>query len=75
MVKKQIKINSINDIYKLASATQKVDGDVLVIKGHYAVDGKSIMGLFSLDLSEGVTIIYPEDAINFEKEIEIFIYG
>ena len=67
-----VKINGIADVTKLATAASVVDGDVTVRKGIYVVDGKSIMGLFSLDLSTGATIEYPEDAIDFENYIVNF---
>lgn len=64
-----VKISGITDVSKLAAAASNVFGDVTVIKGRYAVDGKSIMGLFSLDMSTGATIEYPEDAKDFEAYI------
>lgn len=67
-----VKINGIADISKLAIAAGAVDGDVTVRKGKYVVDGKSIMGLFSLDLSTGATVEYPEDATDFENYIVTF---
>ena len=67
-----VKINGIADISKLAITAGAVEGDVTVRKGIYVVDGKSIMGLFSLDLSTGATIEYPEDAADFENYIITF---
>lgn len=67
-----IKISSITDVSKLAAAASNVFGDVTVSKGRYAVDCKSIMGLFSLDMSSGATVEYPEDAKEFEEFIMQF---
>ena len=67
-----VKMNGISDVSKLASMTSLVDGDITIRKGIYVVDGKSIMGLFSLDLSTGATVEYPEDATDFENYIVTF---
>ena len=67
-----IKINGISDVSELATKASSVDGDVIIRKGIYVVDGKSIMGLFSLNLSTGATIEYPENAVDFENYIMTF---
>ena len=36
------------------------------------VNAKSIMGIFSLDLTAGVTIEYPDDATAFDDFIKVF---
>ena len=67
-----IKITTINDVYAVAREAEKVIGDITVKRGNYAVDGKSILGLFSLDMSQGVTFEYPDNAIEFEKFLSGF---
>lgn len=67
-----IKISGIADVTKLAQEAHCVDGDIYVKKGVYCIDGKSLMGLFSIDMSGGATIIYPSDAIEFENYIKQF---
>ncbi len=67
-----ISIKGLNDVYKFVAKAQEVEGDITVQRGRYAVDGKSVLGIFSLDMSQDVTVIYPEDAINFENFIEQF---
>lgn len=47
------KITDINDFVKLAS---KCRDDVVVKSGNYAVSAKSIMALFSLDLSKTLKV-------------------
>ncbi len=37
-------------------STNKADTGVDVVSGRYRIDGKSIMGLFSLDLSQPFTV-------------------
>lgn len=62
-----IKMSAFTDYTLLSAEASKVDGDVTLIKGKYAVDAKSLPGVFSLDLSSGVTIEYPEDAFEFDQ--------
>mgnify|MGYP000844956914 CR=1 FL=1 len=68
-----IKITEIGDIYELVRQANAVDGDVICSRGKYHVDCKSILGLFSLNLTEGFSIEYPEDAIGFENFLRKFM--
>lgn len=52
----QVHLNSINDVRAFVTAASMVSCDIDVLSGRYLVDAKSIMGLFSLDLSQPVTI-------------------
>jgi phosphotransferase system HPr-like phosphotransfer protein len=54
-----ISIKGLHDVYTFINKAQAVDGDVTVRRGRYNVDGKSIMGIFSVDMSQDVTVIYP----------------
>ena len=65
MVSKQICINTIKDMMDFTNEASKVFGDVLIRKGKYVIDGKSIMGIVSIDPSTGITVEYPEDATEF----------
>lgn len=67
-----ISIKGLNDVYTFVSKAQEVDGDVTVQRGRYAVDGKSVLGIFSLDMSQDVTVSYPTTATEFEQFIEQF---
>ena len=46
----------------------KLDSDVSLVSGKYKIDAKSIMGIFSLDLSKPVDVVFEEDAIEGECE-------
>lgn len=53
----EINLNSIEKVKEFVNlATYHVVGDVDLISGKYTVDGKSIMGIFSLDLSKTITM-------------------
>ena len=68
-----IKINGLNDVYEFIRKASLVDGDVTVVRGKYAVDAKSILGVFSIDMSRETTIHYPADASAFDEFIQPFI--
>ena len=45
-----------------------------LLSGRYAVDAKSIMGIFSLDLSKEITMeVHSDDCADFLAEIKPFI--
>ena len=67
-----ISIKGLNDVYKFVEKAQSVDGDVTVRRGRYNVDGKSVMGIFSIDMSQDVTVIYPASAVEFDQFCEQF---
>lgn len=72
MMSKFITINGITDMTNFIRHAVMVDGDVICRKGKYAVDGKSIMGVMSIDISTGVTVEYPDDATDFNEFLKQF---
>lgn len=72
MKKKVIKMHLIKDVQELARQASLITGDIIVKRGHFAIDCRSLMGLFSIDLTQGVTIEYPEEAFMFEKYLSNF---
>lgn len=71
-MKRVIKMSQIKDATDLVQRATMVDGDVIITKGKYSIDAKSIMGIFSLDLTAGVIIEYPDDATAFDDFIKVF---
>ena len=65
-------LNRISDLGEFVNEASKVEGAVTVRKGVYCVDGKSIMGMVSIDVSTGFTVEYPEEAVAFENFISQF---
>ena len=69
-----IMLNTINDVKTFVNAVSKYDFDVDLISGRYAIDAKSIMGIFSLDLSKPIRLeAHSEDNEKFFDEIKPFI--
>ena len=57
-----IRINTINDVKDFVTIVTKCNYDVDIVSGRYAIDAKSIMGIFSLDLSKPIDLnIHAED--------------
>ena len=66
-----ILLKSINDVKDFVNIVNKYDFDVDLTSGRYIVDAKSIMGIFSLDLSKPIKVeVHNEDADNFIHEIK-----
>lgn len=70
-----ILLSSINDIKAFVNIVNKYEFDVDLTSGRYVVDAKSIMGIFSLDLSKPikVDIHADEEAQSFIDEIKAYI--
>lgn len=69
-----IMLKSINDVKNFVNIVNKYDFDVDLVSGRYVVDAKSIMGIFSLDLSKPIKIeIQDESATAFCEEIKPFV--
>ena len=51
MVKRQVRINTMKEADAFNKCCAKFDCDMDLVSGKYYVDAKSIMGIFSLDLS------------------------
>lgn len=60
----QISLNSIDKVKAFVNTVTRFDYDFDLISGRYTIDAKSIMGIFSLDLSKPIDLnIHAEDAI------------
>ena len=69
-----IKLSTIEDIRKFVDIVTRQDYDIDLSSGRYVVDAKSIMGIFSLDLSKPIRLeAHSEDTEKFFDEIKPFI--
>ncbi|HAZ90445.1 MAG TPA: PTS sugar transporter [Eubacterium sp.] len=51
-----ISLNSIDKVKSFVNDLQKFDVDFDLVSGRYVIDAKSIMGIFSLDLSKNIDL-------------------
>lgn len=52
----QITLNSIEKVKSFVNVISNYDYDFDLVSGRYVIDAKSIMGIFSLDLSKPLTL-------------------
>lgn len=58
----QISLNSIDKVKAFVNDVTKFNTDFDLVSGRYVIDAKSIMGIFSLDLSKPIDLnIHTED--------------
>ena len=80
-MKTKIKLNTVEEVMKFSAIANKCDFDIDVQYHRFVLDGKSLMGLMSLDLIQPLTIYYNgtnpvfetilrEFHSNYEKDIK-----
>jgi phosphotransferase system HPr-like phosphotransfer protein len=52
----QINLNSVAKVNDFVNAISKIDGNIGLISGRCSVNAKSILGIFSLDLSKPIRV-------------------
>ncbi|BBF43272.1 hypothetical protein lbkm_1959 [Lachnospiraceae bacterium KM106-2] len=52
----QISLNSIDKVKSFVNDVTKFDAEFDLVSGRYVIDAKSIMGIFSLDLSKPIDL-------------------
>ena len=57
----KVNINSIDKVKKFVNILTKYDGNFDLVSGRYVIDAKSIMGIFSLDLSQDIELVLQGD--------------
>ena len=61
----EISLNSIEKVKSFVNEIAKFDTDFDLVSGRYVIDAKSIMGIFSLDLSKPIDLnIHAEENID-----------
>lgn len=74
MTSVNILLNTINDVKNFVNIVSKYDFEVDLTSGRYVIDAKSIMGIFSLDLSKPIKLdARCEKDAKFIEEIQPFV--
>lgn len=61
----KISLNSIDKVKSFVNEITKFDSDFDLVSGRYVIDAKSIMGIFSLDLSKPIDLnIHAQDSVD-----------
>ena len=64
----KISLNSIDKVKSFVNDITKFDVDFDLVSGRYVIDAKSIMGIFSLDLSKPIDL-----NINADNDIDTIL--
>ena len=65
MITVKISLNSIDKVKSFVNDLTKFDTDFDLVSGRYVIDAKSIMGIFSLDLSKPIDLnIHAENNVD-----------
>ena len=66
----KISLNSIDKVKSFVNDITKFDNDFDLVSGRYVIDAKSIMGIFSLDLSKPIDLnIHAEENVDSVLEV------
>ena len=69
-----VRIETIEDVKSFVSTVMRFDFDIDLISGRYSIDAKSIMGIFSVDLSKELKLVaHTDDTTELEAALEHFI--
>ncbi|MBQ3490641.1 MAG: HPr family phosphocarrier protein [Clostridia bacterium] len=70
----KIRLSSIEDVRNFVELVRQFEGDIDLSSGRYVVDAKSIMGIFSLDLMNPITLTaYGETGERLLKDLASYI--
>lgn len=68
-MERRILLNSIDKVKDFVNKIARVNADVELVHGKYVIDAKSVMGIFSLDLSNTLTAVLSDTE---SKDIVLF---
>lgn len=67
-------LSSINDVKNFVNVVTKYDFEIDLTSGRYIVDAKSIMGIFSLDLSKPIKVeAHSDNCDQLLSELDAYI--
>ena len=66
-----ISLNSIDKVKAFVNDISKYEFDFDLLSGRYVIDAKSIMGIFSLDLSKPIDLNIHAEGSNLENVLEV----
>ena len=70
----QIKLSSIQDVREFVETVTRYEMEIDLCSGRYVVDAKSIMGIFSLDLMDTISLTaHTDNADKLFNELNKFM--
>ena len=67
----KIFLGTIERVKDFVNAVTRLDCDVDIVSGRYVIDAKSIMGIFSLDLSKPIDLNIHADGAALDNVMQI----
>lgn len=67
-----VSLNSVDKVKRFVSVTAGFDTEIDVVSGGYVIDGKSFMGIFSMDLSKPLLVRVHENGEQAEQIMKMF---
>ena len=64
-------LNSIDKVKSFVNEISRFDCDFDLVSGRYVIDAKSIMGIFSLDLSKSIDLNIHADGAALEEVLSV----
>ncbi len=75
MLEKTLILNNFEEVKRFVDLASSKDYDIELMSGKYVVNAKSIMGVFSLDLTKPVIMAaHCENVAELSRQVEPFIY-
>ena len=75
MVQHQIRLNAAEDVREFVNAASKCDFDIDIFYNRIIIDGKSILGILSMDLTKNLTVKCYGENPHFNEVIAKFAVG
>ncbi|MGX8703473.1 MAG: HPr family phosphocarrier protein [bacterium] len=70
MKKINVSLNSIEKVKTFVNDINRFDCDFDLVSGRYVIDAKSIMGIFSLDLSKPIELIIHAEGEELDQALK-----
>lgn len=70
----EIVLDSVDKVKAFVSDMSKIEGDVFLCVGRYVIDAKSIMGIFSLELSKPLWLEIEDWKEEYAAVIERYLH-
>jgi len=67
----KVSLNSIDKVKTFVNDINRFDFDFDLVSGRYVIDAKSIMGIFSLDLSRPIDLIIHADGDKLDEVLAV----
>ena len=66
-------LRSVDRVKDFVSEMRQIEGDVFISTGKYIIDAKSIMGIFSLDLSKPLQLEFADWKEEYKSVVEKYM--